>query len=145
MTENKKKVSSFAKRFSQIVEETGALPKELAVAIGVSMKTVYAWKSGERKPKPPTVAQIAQIFGVTHEWLEGYAVEKYRPGALDLVPARTSEARLISHGVDAMPQEERERALSMFKLMFAQYADLFDAEDRENEDKTKENDANDKA
>lgn len=125
----KNKVSTFAKRFHAIMEETGATVKELSMALGVSLKAVYSWKNGERTPKPPAIVTIAGIFGVTPEWLEGYDVDKRPPGEPKISPARTVEARLISHGVDAMPPEQREKALSMFKLMFTQYADLFDAED----------------
>lgn len=125
----KKKVSTFAKRFAAVMEETGATAKDLSMGLGVSLKTVYSWKSGERSPKPPAVVTIANLFGIAPEWLEGYDVDKRPPGEPKISPARTVEARMISHGVDAMPPEQRERALSMFRLMFEQYADLFDAED----------------
>ena len=48
--------------------------------------------------------------------------------------AKTVEAKLISAGVDKMPPEQRERALTMMKLMFLEYADYFERTDSDDPD-----------
>ena len=127
----KTKVATFRERFAELLEDSKFSLSYIAESIGVSYKSVYAWKNGTREPKPPTVVTIGNWFGVAPEWLSGYDVDKYTGMA---APARTIEARLISHGVDSMPPEMRERALNMFRLMFEQYAEKFD-EDRKDESK----------
>ena len=118
---------TFADRFREAADETCLTDVELGAALGVSQSTVSAWRSGARRPKPPTVAQAAAYFGVTPEWLSGRDAPKFPPAPK---PERRSvEARIISHGVDAMPPEQRERALTMFRLVFEQYADYFSEED----------------
>lgn len=119
---------TFADRFRECADETCLTDTELGAALGVSQATVSSWRSGARKPKPPTVAQVAAYFGVTPEWLSCQdGAEKYPPPP---PPAEhhTVEARLISHGVDAMPPDQRERALAMFKIVFEKYADKFEEE-----------------
>ena len=37
----------------------------------------------------------------------------------------TSEARILAHGVDRLPEEERKKALAVVQAMFTQYADYF--------------------
>jgi transcriptional regulator with XRE-family HTH domain len=113
---------TFADRFRDVADETCLRDSELGAALGVSQSTVSAWRSGARSPKAPTVAQVAAWFGVTPEWLSGKDAPKYPPPAAQ----HTVEARIISHGVDAMPPEQRERALTMFRLVFEQYADKFE-------------------
>lgn len=128
-----KKVAAFHERFALLLEEKQAPMNEVAEALGVSAKTVYAWKGGTRTPKPPAVATIAGYFGVTTEWLEGYDAEKH-PENKKAAPAKTVEARIISHGVDSMPPDMRERALTMFRLIFKEYESKFEAEERNDDD-----------
>ena len=41
---------------------------------------------------------------------------------------RTSEARILAKGIDKLPQEQREQALSVIRAMFVKYADFFEKE-----------------
>lgn len=41
---------------------------------------------------------------------------------------KTSEARILAKGIDKLPQEQREQALSVIRAMFVKYADYFDKE-----------------
>ena len=118
---------TFADRFREVADETFMKDAELGAALGVSASTVSAWRTGVRSPKAPTVAQVAAFFGVTPEWLACQDAPKFPPAP---EPERhTVEARIISHGVDAMPPDQRERALAMFRLVFDKYADYFAEED----------------
>ena len=127
-----KNVSTFQERFAQLIDESDLGDTAIAAALGVSYKSVYSWKTGARMPKPPTIHTIANYFEVSPDWLNGLDVPKE---ALEpeQPQVHTVEARLISHGVDAMPPEMRERALTMFKLLFEQYADRFDKENDDDE------------
>ena len=40
----------------------------------------------------------------------------------------TTEAKIISGGIDKMPKERREQALKIMQAAFAEYADLFTKE-----------------
>lgn len=41
---------------------------------------------------------------------------------------KTIEARILAKGIDKLPQEQREQALSVIKAMFAKYSDYFEKE-----------------
>lgn len=118
--------STFADRFREAADESRLRDSELSAALGVSQSTVSAWRTGARSPKPPTIAQVAAYFGVSPEWLSGKDVPRYPEPVAPPGERHTIEARIISHGVDSMPPEQRERALVMFRLIFEQYADKFE-------------------
>ena len=39
---------------------------------------------------------------------------------------KTAEARILAKGVDRLPQEQREQALTVFRAVFANHADYFE-------------------
>ena len=110
--------------------------KDLSKDLHVSNQTISAWKVGARSPKEPTIIAIADHFGVSVKWLMGFDVPKYDI-KLNLnmfdgsVPA-TTEARIISGGIDKMPPDRREQALNLLKVAFSEYADYF-KEDHDND------------
>ena len=55
------------------------------------------------------------------------------PVAKDDAPAagdefHTDEARILAKGIDKLPKEQREQALSVIRAMFVKYADYFEKE-----------------
>ena len=46
---------------------------------------------------------------------------------LDGIP-HTEEARILAKGIDQLPKEQREQALSVIRAMFVKYADYFEKE-----------------
>ena len=103
----------------ELRKKKGIQQKELALEIGVSRPTVSEWESGKKDPSGIRLKKLAEYFGVDELVILG-------KGVADLTReqpfnAQTKEARIISHGIDSMPAEEREKAVSMFRLMFANY------------------------
>jgi len=118
--------TTFPYRLTSLLVDSGDRDQDLAAVLGMSKATVNAWRNGTRTPKPPMVRLIAAHYGVSPEWLSGADVPREPSGP---APRHTVEARIISHGVDAMPPEARARAVRMFELMFAEYADKFNDEE----------------
>lgn len=136
------KVSTFRQRFTELFEESEKTITELANDLHVSNQTISAWKTGVRSPKEPTIIAIAKYFNVTVEWLMGFDVAKRiipMQGTFSSVIGEveqvhyplTSEARIISGGIDKLPKEQREQALNVLQAVFAQYADYFKKGDDE--------------
>ena len=132
----------------------GLQQKELAIEIGVSQATVSDWEHGRKNPSGERLRKLVAFFGVDSLVILG---EKQVPGELfvpeepDIVKKseteqiierliqqldnqpRTPEARILAKGVDRLPPEQREQALSVFRAVFANHADYFEKGKEEND------------
>ena len=132
------KIVTNQERLNELFDSDPRNDSAIAASLNVSKQTISAWRKGIRSPKKPMLIQIAEAYNVSIEWLMGFDVDKDKNGKQPeekaTVPA-TSEARIISGGIDKLPKEQRERALAMFRVMFEpQYADLFTKENDDNDD-----------
>lgn len=106
----------------------GMQQKELALIVGVSAPTVSDWEHGRKNPSGERLRKLSQVFGVDAGTILGYdlppilAKPKTNTTPSTETP-KTQEAQLISGAVDAMPQEDRERALNMMKAVYSEYFD----------------------
>lgn len=110
---------------------------ELADLCNISQSALSGYETGKYEPDNTTLRRLADIFHVSIDEILGYggaapqAAQLERQSILDnensdsiRVP-RTTEARILSAGVDKMPARDRERVLNMVKLMFDQYEEYF--------------------
>lgn len=100
------------RHYMELYEETG---KEVSQAIGVSPAAISYWLSGKKYPGIEKIEQLAEHFKVRKSDLIEDQTNKKR------VDPQTIEARIISVGVDKMTPENREKALNMMKVMFAEF------------------------
>lgn len=123
------KVSTFRERFTELYSESEKTMKDLSKDLHVSNQTISAWCVGTRSPKEPTIIAIADHFDVNVKWLMGFDVPKYdiklNLHMFDSTAPVTSEARIISGGIDKMPPDRREQALKILQVAFSEYADFF--------------------
>ena len=94
----------------------GIQQKELAISIGVSRPTVSEWESNKKDPSGDRLKKLAEFFGVDELVILG-------KGVVDLTQQpdnqpQTPEARIVSSGMDKLPQEQREMILNMVRAMF---------------------------
>lgn len=102
-------------------------------AIGKSHLSQYI--NGVNKPTQRKLTVLARVLNVNEAWLIGYDVPK-EPitsdikdhekdnGGTTYVQPRTEEARILSRGIDQLPEEQRRQAVAMFELMFSKYINL---------------------
>lgn len=102
------------------IDLSGKLDKEIAAEIGVSPSTFSEWTKGKKYPRIDKIEMLANYFGIQKSDLIEEQTET------ENAPPKTREARIISHGVDGMPPEERAKAVNLFKMMFEKYADKFE-------------------
>ena len=96
--------------------------KELAAAVGVSVATVSDWETQKKDPSGERLKKLAQVFNVDPLVILGRGLPVVSNRA-DI--PQTIEAKILSAGIDKMPEADRERALDMMRLVFTQYADYF--------------------
>lgn len=129
------KIATSQDRLNELFDSDARNDTAIASELGISKQTVSAWRNGTRSPKKQMIIKISKIYHVSIEWLMGFDVEKQVIVSEDDDKPHTIEAKILSRGIDKLPKEQREQALSMFKLMFApQYAELFT---KENDNDTK--------
>lgn len=135
------KVSNSTERLNELFDADPRNDTEIAEKLNVSKQTVCSWRNGRRSPKKSVLIQIAELYGVSVEWLMGFDVDRmYRPRDYNeelkdrTDKLQTIEARMLATGVDNMPKEQREQALNIMKTIFVQFADYFDK--KENHDET---------
>lgn len=125
----------------------GIQQKELAIEIGVANATVSDWEHGRKNPSGERLRKLSEFFGVDSLVVLGQAPDPstlFVPEEpkisgksetdqiierllekLDNQP-KTAEARILAKGVDRLPQEQREQALTVFRAVFANHADYFE-------------------
>lgn len=109
-------------RLKEIREAKGLSQRKVALDLNLSPVVYGRYENGLREPSNAMLPVIADYFGVTVDELLG----RDRP---DSTPAPfTVEARILAHGVDQMPKEQRERALEAMQFIFTEYAPYFKKE-----------------
>ena len=115
----KQKVTTFQKRFSDLIESSDKTITAIAKDLHVSNQTISAWKIGTRSPKSPTVIVIADYFGVTVEWLMGFDVEKTKDEK-EQVFSEDPEIRIVSGMMETMSQEQKQQVIDLIKILVKQ-------------------------
>lgn len=141
----------------ELRKKKGIQQKELAIAIGVSCPTVSAWESNKKDPSGERLQKLSKYFDVDPLVILGKgSFVPDQPGLfvpikpeisgksetdqiierllekLDNQP-KTAEARILAKGVDRLPPEQREQALTVFRAVFANHADYFEKGKDEND------------
>lgn len=70
-------IKVFARRLSQLIDETEENTYTLADRLGLTPATISRYANGRMAPKVPTLYAMADIFGVNPIWLFGFDVPKY--------------------------------------------------------------------
>lgn len=123
------KISSSAERLNELFSADPRSDSAIAAELDVSKQALSAWRKGIRSPKKTVLLKIAQIYNVSIDWLMGFDVPKIEESVQSGYQPETIEAKILANGIDKLPQEQRERALAMFRVMFEpQYADMFTKE-----------------
>ena len=95
--------------------------KDLGDAIGQSAASIGMYENGQRMPDRETIEAIADVFNVgTHSLLFTEPTIDDIDAYIDALP-KTEEARILSKGVDQLPEEQRKQAVAMFDLMFSKF------------------------
>lgn len=62
---------SLARRLREAREEAGLSQREVARQLGIAPSTVSRWERGEARPRSDALPRLAEVLGVSVEWLAG--------------------------------------------------------------------------
>ena len=122
--------NDFQYRLLKVIGEKGITAAELSRATGLSSCAISNYVNGKYLPKQDKVYLLAKALDVDPGWLIT-GVEPTKPPEEAEVP-QTSEARILAAGIDKLPKDQREQALSVVRAMFAKYSSYFE-EDQSDE------------
>ena len=88
---------------------------ELAKIIGVTQTTITAWETGKAEPSSSTVANLADYFGVTTDYLLGRPEEKKEKDS-NSVDLADMDALLTYQGKQ-IPDQDRELINDLLKRL----------------------------
>lgn len=72
----------FSKRLKELRATKHLTQKMLADLLSISQQTVGKWESGGATPNPATLAQLADIFSVSVDYLIGRSASEYDEAAV---------------------------------------------------------------
>ena len=112
-------------RIKNARQALGYSAEQVAEFLHVSPATVYRYENGDISKLPSKfIKPLADYLCVSPAYLMGW--DSSVDSSDDDKSPKTPEARILAVGIDKLPQEQRERALAVFRVMFEpQYADLF--------------------
>lgn len=101
---------------------------DLANAINQSQSSITMYETGRREPDFETLEALADIFNVPLSSIvaDETSDNLYSP----IMETMSSQARIISGGVDRMPPEKRDQALKILQAAFVEYSDFFKEENK---------------
>ena len=119
-------------RIREARNRLGLNQEQLAEMARLNRVTIAKYESGKIEPGAQALMRISDALEMTVDELLGRTIEEqYRQ---DSGRPKTFEARIISGGVDKLPMDERERALDVFRAMYSNYPDLFDDDEKGDDD-----------
>ena len=119
----------------ELRKRKGIAQKELALEIGVKQPTVSEWESNKKDPSGERLKRLAEYFGVDELVILGRGslfipedpkisgkseTDQIIERLLDQLNSqpKTVEARIVSGGMDKLPQQDREKILGVVRAMF---------------------------
>lgn len=110
------------KRLREERSRKGLTQKELAALIGVTDAAIGMWENDRRTPDPEILQRLADIFGVTIDYLVGRTNVRGNASAHDAdydTPVPTEAAHRTDGYDDELPEEAR-KALEEYKEFLRQ-------------------------
>ena len=106
----------------ELRKKKGIQQKELALIVGVAQPTVSEWELNKKDPSGERLKKLAEYFAVDELVILGKGViDLSKPNGAP----KTIEARIVSAGMDSLPKEQREKILSMLRVMYSDNPDIF--------------------
>lgn len=90
-------------RLKELRREKGLRQAQIAALVGVTKSAVSAWESDIRQPPYDTLIRLADIYGVSTDYLLGRCYDRL----LDLSGLTAAEAALICQLVETMKQKNK--------------------------------------
>ena len=99
---------------------------QLAELSSLNRVTIAKYESGRVEPGAKALSRLADALEVT---VDDLLCRTEPVTEMARTPAKTHEARIVSGGMDKLPQEQREQILNVVRAMFANHPEIFEEDD----------------
>ena len=106
----------FYDRFVALCKEQGIAQSKAVQIIGLNRSAITKWKTGST-PNGETVKKLADLFGVTADYLLGNEKEN---DTAPYIEDDSEEFIILNRAAKKMTPENRKKLLEMIKIMFAE-------------------------
>ena len=111
-------------QLKEIRKSLGISQSQAARGLNLTQTSYNRYENGQRQIPNVILLAMADYFGVSSDEILG------RAGSLEDQQVnngpKTVEAKILAEGIDRLPKEQREQALSVMRAVFAQHADYFE-------------------
>ena len=106
--------------------------------VRIERNDLSQWVNKKHQPTQEKLSVLAMALDVSEAWLMGYDVPRERQTYVPEeqppdAPPKTIEAKILAAGIDRMPEADRKRALEIVEMIFQQYQDYFERNEKEDE------------
>ena len=116
-------VKDIGNRIAELRKLRGLNQDELAELATLSRISIARYETGKIEPGAQALGRIAAALEVPTDVLLGR--EENPIPETTIAQPKTREARIVSAGMDSLPKEQREKILSMLRVMYSDNPDIF--------------------
>lgn len=112
-------------KIRELRKARGLNQDQLAELASLNRVTIAKYESGKVEPGAHALSRIADALEISADELLGRA----EPSAPSDAP-HTAESRIISAGIDKMPQDKRAKALAVLMAVYSEYFESETSEEK---------------
>lgn len=103
-------------KISYLLEQSGRTQKELTDSLGIEKSVFSSWKTGKSKSYSKYLAQIAQFFNVSIDYLLDN--ERSSPDLSD--EPQNEEYTILNRNAKKLTPEQQRKLIEMAKILFGE-------------------------
>lgn len=111
------KVTTNQDRLIELFDSDPRNDTAIATQLNVSKQALSAWRKGTRSPKKSVLVDIANLYGVSIEWLMGFDVPKNARAPVEPVPESDPEISIVSGMMETMSKEQKQQVIDLIKIL----------------------------
>lgn len=106
-------------RIKTLRTERGWIQKDLAERLNVSKQVISAYENGQRRPDLDTLQRMAEIFGVTSDYLLGQSISQDSSGE-DLEVLFPEGVRVLRRASKKLTPEQKQKMANLMEWFLQQ-------------------------
>ena len=117
---------TFSDKLAAAIHEKNMSIRELSEKTGIPKSAIQRYTSGDTEKIPiDRMKLMAEALSIDPAFIMGWDTDTAQSIPNDEYTPQTPEARIVSGGMDKLPEAQRQQILGVVRAMFANNPDLF--------------------